>query len=239
MNIEQHKKLSPNEKIATILIFIFNKQQFIGDSVDLDYYLNYPKNLSKDGISNIGELVYLLDYLKNENYIKVNRQASLIGNGIRHFDVPSHVTLTLKGLDTCIKLTESGINSNKCFVAISFTGETKSYFDNAISIACSDNGFIAERVDRKHTQSEQTINDLIISLIKQSRFCIADFTHNSMGVYFEAGYALGRGLKVIYTCHEDHFDKRHFDIKPLQFIKYKSEIELREALTVKIKAFIL
>jgi nucleoside 2-deoxyribosyltransferase len=47
------------------------------------------------------------------------------------------------------------------------------------------------------------INDEIIAQIRRSRFMVCDLTGYRGGVYFEAGFAYGLGLEVIYTCRKD------------------------------------
>ena len=42
--------------------------------------------------------------------------------------------------------------------------------------------------------------------IRKSKFLIADFTGQRGGVYYEAGFAYGLGLPVIWTCRKDWFD---------------------------------
>ena len=117
--------------------------------------------------------------------------------------------------------------------------EMDKFYAESIVKAIEANNFRPIRVDKEHTENEQTINDFIISSIKQSKFCIADLTHQRNGVYFEAGYALGRGLKVIYTCRRDDHENVHFDLKTMQTILYDTPEELREALSLKIQAVIL
>ncbi|HYC86761.1 MAG TPA: hypothetical protein VEB86_16125, partial [Chryseosolibacter sp.] len=82
------------------------------------------------------------------------------------------------------------------------------------------------------------INDAIIVGLKQSKFCIADFCGHKNGVYFEAGFVVGQGKPVIYTCSKTEFAKAHFDIKPLQHIIYITPEELEEKLILKIDAWI-
>jgi hypothetical protein len=48
------------------------------------------------------------------------------------------------------------------------------------------------------------IMDEIIARIRESRFVVADLTHNRGGVYYEAGFAFGLGIPVIPTCRNDH-----------------------------------
>jgi hypothetical protein len=80
----------------------------------------------------------------------------------------------------------------------------------------------------------------VISLIRQSRFLVADFTSRPEiendgkvkngvrgGVYWEAGMAYGLGRPVIHTC-EDHSESKsriHFDVNQYNTIFWK-EVEL-------------
>ena len=57
------------------------------------------------------------------------------------------------------------------------------------------------------------IDDQIRAALISARFVIADLTHGNAGAYWEAGFADGRGLPVIYTCRRAEWDKAktHFD----------------------------
>src|SRR5439155_24797213 len=70
-------------------------------------------------------------------------------------------------------------------------------------------------VDEK--RHEELIDSEIIAGIRRSRFVVVDYTRQSRGAYFEAGYALGLGLKIVRTCakveeKEIHFDQSHYNI---------------------------
>ena len=75
-------------------------------------------------------------------------------------------------------------------------------------------GFEPILIDERNIDSDRTINDEIIANLKKCKFCIADFSYHSNGVYFESGFALGQNKKVIYTCLDREFEKAHFDIRP-------------------------
>ena len=49
--------------------------------------------------------------------------------------------------------------------------------------------------------------------IRQCRFMICDLSYARPSVYFEAGFAFGRGVKIIYTCNGDH-DSDHEKYNP-------------------------
>ncbi len=70
----------------------------------------------------------------------------------------------------------------------------------------------------------------IMAEIKNSRFLVADVTQQNKGVYFEAGYALGLGLPVIWCIKEDDLKNVHFDTRQYNHITYKTEDELKEKL---------
>ena len=54
------------------------------------------------------------------------------------------------------------------------------------------------------------------------------------GVYFEADFALGLSLPVIWTCRKEHIDDAHFDIDYFQHIVWTSAQELRDRLVNRI-----
>ena len=49
---------------------------------------------------------------------------------------------------------------------------------------------------------------------KECRFVVADVTNHRNGVYFEAGYAMGMGLPVIWMCHKDDMKEAHLRHEP-------------------------
>jgi nucleoside 2-deoxyribosyltransferase len=66
------------------------------------------------------------------------------------------------------------------------------------------------------------INDEIIAQIRRSRFMVCDLTGHRGGVYFEAGFAYGLGMPVIYTCRKDWCDEDLLvddDGKTVKFLK--------------------
>lgn len=109
----------------------------------------------------------------------------------------------------------------------------------AIRRGIKEAGYDAILIDEVYPEKDQTINDAIIAEIKRSKFLVADFTGQNNGVYFEAGFALGRGLKVIYCCEEkDFLENSHFDLKPFSHILYTSTEDLQKRLKYKIDAWI-
>jgi nucleoside 2-deoxyribosyltransferase len=79
-----------------------------------------------------------------------------------------------------------------------------------------------------------------LAQIRISRFVVADFTcepdKDRGGVYFEAGFALGLGLPVIWTARRG--TTLHFDTRQYNHILWDDPAELKEALYNRIIALL-
>jgi nucleoside 2-deoxyribosyltransferase len=90
------------------------------------------------------------------------------------------------------------------------------------------------RVDKKEHANK--IDDEIIAEIRRSAFLVADFTGHRGGVYFEAGFAMGLGLPVIWMCRRDDVKNLHFDIRQYNCIDWSDPEELAVRLQQRIEA---
>ena len=153
-------------------------------------------------------------------------------------------------------------DSKKAFVAMWFTDEMKEICEKYIKPAAEKaGGYKAEPITEKDYNGD--INDAIIGEIRNSKFIIAGFTGNRGGVYYEAGFAYGLHIPVIYSCREDWFNQFvkqsikikdskgiekvkkfnifsqiHFDVNHHNFIVWKNEKDLYDQLLKRIKATI-
>ena len=145
-----------------------------------------------------------------------------------------------EGINYIATLQESGKNSKNCFIAMSFSGtEYNNKIKEALKSSVLKTGYKAILINESKIESDKTINDAIIAEIKRARFVIADFTEQRNGVYFEAGFALGRGLPVIYCCDEKDFKANsHFDVNHYPHILYNNSDDLEKQLINKIRAWI-
>ncbi len=121
------------------------------------------------------------------------------------------------------------------FIAMWFAEQVKpaaKIIHRAISAA----GYDPVRIDR--VEHNNRIDDEIIARIRGSRFLVADVTGSRGGVYFEAGFALGLGLPVIWLCREDDLANVHFDNRQYNFILWKPDEldELERRLQNRIEA---
>lgn len=95
----------------------------------------------------------------------------------------------------------------------------------------------ALRVDlREHNEK---VCDVIVAEIRKSSFLVADFTGDRGGVYFEAGFAKGLGIPVIFTCQKGPWVERlHFDTRQYNHIIWETPQDLAARLKNRIAATI-
>ena len=139
-----------------------------------------------------------------------------------------------------VRIAEVGTNadSSQAFVAMWFHDSMERVYDEGIAPAIHDCGFKAKRIDRDLKVDK--IDDAIISEIRKSKFLVADFTHGRKGarggVYYEAGFAHGLGIPVIFTCRKNMIDEVHFDTRQYAHIPWDTTSELRSSLRDRILA---
>lgn len=147
------------------------------------------------------------------------------------------LTLSFEGWKLVQPIPRPGGIPGRCFVAMWFSDETRPAYESGIEPAISDAGFKPIRIDRKEHNNE--IPDEIIAEIRNSEFMIADFTGQRAGVYYEAGFAMGLGRKVIWCCRRDELNKLHFDTNHKNHIDWQTPQELRDRLYTRIRMTIL
>ena len=219
---------TPKEKLDNLFLELFDMQSVDGESIDIFNSMFQDNFYGKLYFKNTEECNYYIDVLVEKGLIETNKNND---------QITIDFTITFAGLNYQIEITEAGLASNNCFIAMSFS-EEMGEIRSAIKEAIIETGFNPIIVDEIHMKSDVTINDEILASIKKSRFCISDFTQQKNGVYFEAGYALGRGLKVIYTCNQKDFNNAHFDINHYLHILYNTPEELKKRIIDKIEAWI-
>jgi hypothetical protein len=127
--------------------------------------------------------------------------------------------------------------SEKVFVAMSFCDDMKPLYLEGIAPAIEEDcGYQPVRIDNKEFVGD--VVDEILAEIRESRFVVADVTGQRAGVYYEAGFALGLGLPVVWSCRENEIDKVHFDTRQQNHIVWNDAKQLRERLANRIRAVI-
>ena len=225
------------EKIDKFLYYLSKKTTYFEEKIEFDESndrsLMYAKNSQ--------EMESILNLLVEEKSI------------YSWDNMNSIIHLTKDGLiyiqDKNINITT---NSKQVFVAMWFSEEMEAIYNDSISPAIKECGFQAIKINE--IEHNDDVTDAIISHIKSSRFMIADFTGLRSGVYYEAGYAKGLGLDVIFCCKKSWFEqgyKRissdnvesqetgiHFDTNHQNFIVWEDGDDLKKRLIDRIRATI-
>ncbi len=210
------------EKVNNILKYIYGSTTKVLGEVYINindiyrFYLRAP-----------GDMNTILEYLKIRKLIRWGENEGIF-----------KCILTIEGWERYeqIKNEITNINSKQAFVAMSFDENLRDMFENGMVPAAKECGFDAVRVDSQ--EHNDKICDRIIAEINRSRFVIADFTQNKHGVYFEAGYALGLGIPVIWTCLREYQEKEglHFDTRQYNHILWENKEDLKIKLIPRINS---
>ena len=146
-------------------------------------------------------------------------------------------TVTVEGYARVEEIYDS-VASRQAFVAMWFDSSMNAAYEQGIAPAIASSGYDPKIINRDPTVDK--IDDAIVAEIRRSKFIVADFTHGDDGprggVYYEAGFADGLGIPVIFTCRYDMIGKVHFDTRQRNHIVWNSPDELRQRLMERINA---
>lgn len=158
--------------------------------------------------------------------------------GQLHFFNPATSQIELKGWQRIDELRRQQPNARQAFVAMWFDSSMEDAWLHGLKPGVDDTEyFVAERVNS--SEHNDKIDDRIIALIRRSGLVVADFTGGRGGVYFEAGFALGLGIPVVWTCRKDWEDKLHFDTRQYNHIIWNDPADLRVRLRDRLNATVV
>lgn len=222
------RSLAVHERAERLLRFFGTQSKAIGDQVDLSWGPPDESDVDRQAMAwsestTLGEIRYLANYLTDQSWL----QGSIDGS----------YTVTVDGHRRISDL-KTNPDSGQVFVAMWFDDEMENAYSHGIAPAIESAGYKPMRIDQKADVVK--IDDEIIAEIRRSRFLVADFTHGKAGarggVYFEAGFAFGLGIPVIYTCREDAVESIHFDTRQYHHTLWKGPEDLRDQLQKRILA---
>lgn len=144
--------------------------------------------------------------------------------------------LTGEGFEKVEKRQQANASSSQAFVAMWFDAKLDSVWKDGFGAGIQSAGYEPMQIDGK--QHNHKICDEIVAEIRRSRFLVADFTGQRGGVYYEAGFAAGLRIPVIFTCREDHLNELHFDVRQFNTIVWTDAADLAKRLTERISATI-
>jgi len=227
-NIEQLRKLAPankdvSDKSRRLLLALARRTRVPGKVERVALTRDYPLAYAQDS----DELRYYLRHLAELKLARITEAAGVVWDFV----------LTPKGWDEVSRAEVPNLQSERCFVAMWFDRQMDSAYHSGIQPALEDDcGYTAIRVDEQEYVGK--VDDRIIAEIRESRFVVADVTGQRQGVYYEAGYAQGMGLPIIWTCREDEIGDVHFDTRQQNHIVWSDPADLRERLKNRIRAVI-
>lgn len=228
---------TPIEQIYILIEYIACKQKALIDYVEFDESKDYTICFAK----NKTDFCFLIDSAYKEGYLEgFEFGGNPVTSGINRIelnDLDKRIKLTFKGWTKYHELKEQSPLSKQVFVAFDFKKDNKMshYYDNSISPAIKECGLVPF-TPLYHDHGEK-ITDIIIANIRKSRFIVADVTHASQNVYYEAGFAYGLGLPVILTCREDSAEEdMKFDTSHIKHILWDNEEDLKKKLINRIEA---
>lgn len=250
--VEQTKtwqKLSVSKRRDRLLLAIASASEKIGGKLEYENFrgvvsINDP--ITPD--TKLAEKHRLLAWTESISFDEVETLINFTKfQGFIEEDI-NGLSLTFDGYALLESLSQKSRRSEQAFVAMWFGPDVASVYADGISPAIIDCGYKPMRIDNKEHNNK--IDEEIISEIRRSKFIVADFTCGSVeidgeitlvprgGVYYEAGFAQGLGIPVIWTCRADQIMDIHFDTRQYNHITWNSPFELREKLRIRIAAVI-
>jgi len=213
---------SPREKQIILLQNIERKTTYPSEAITIIPKFDFPLAWA----SNDPEFIFYIKSLTERGFL---RRTDEVKVGLSRLDtLKFFVTITADGWDYLEKQERHIEERTQAFVAMSFAEDLKPIWKGPISNAITKAGYKPHRVDAE--PHIDRIDIKIISEIKNSRFVVADITEQKRGVYFEAGYALGLGLPVIWCVRKDDLENAHFDTRQYNHIVWETESDLEDQL---------
>lgn len=225
-DMEQKGDLQIYDRSNLLLQFISNQTPKIGVEFSFSRQNLSALALAWSESTNFSEVRVLLDYLVDQGFLQKARPKSV------------KYSLTVSGIAKLEEFNTATVDSLQAFVAMWFHDSMNDAWEQGIKLGIEDAGYNPLRIDKKEHIGK--IDDEIIAEIKRSRFVVADFTQSAEGarggVYYEAGFARGLNIPVIFTCRKNMLDKVHFDTRQYNHIVWETPEELRCALANRISA---
>jgi nucleoside 2-deoxyribosyltransferase len=216
--------LNPLDLMNRLLLLIQERTVAFREGVFLDFQKDYPLVFARDG----AESYYFAQIAEKMGFLESSKGGPIQGN--------SFLRLTPSGWERVDELRRSIVQSNKVFVAMWFDNTMTPIWEGAFKPELLALGYDPVRIDfQEHIDRT---DDRILAEIRTSGFVVADFTGARSGVYFEAGFAMGLGKPVVWTCKRDWIKELHFDTRQFNHILWDDATDLREKLRNRVNGVI-
>lgn len=222
LGAERHRHTSVARKLSNLLDYFATQSAFPGQWVQFDAEVESPLF----DVGSHDEMNYLLEHLVNIRTLE--KAATQAQKG--------QLRLTVSGWNAVSPITGGGV-PGRCFIAMAFDSTLNEAYDEGIKPAAIACGLKPIRVD--NLEHNGVVTDVIMAEIRRAQVMVADVTLHRQGVYFEAGFALGLGRTVIWTCKKDDMASAHFDTRQYSHVLWTDAQDLRKRLEARIRATVL
>ncbi|MBS1551964.1 MAG: hypothetical protein JST15_07850 [Bacteroidetes bacterium] len=205
-----------SDRLDLIIRYLYKKSEYMGQPVEVDLKIDYTIAFCKNDV----EFIHLLNHLEEKGFILSAEKGKVY-------------VLKFEGWDKVDELNRKVIKKKQGFIAMWFDDSMGEIYKKGFRQAIEDCGYEPMKIDLK--QHNNKIDDEIMVEIRNSGFLVADFTGNRGGVYFEAGFAMGLGIDIIWTCRRSEIENLHFDTRQFNHITWETIDELYIGLTNRIK----
>ena len=249
LDIDSIRRPPVLQRADNLLKYINSKLSGISDVFEYPRWLPEPhlpmwnrcaEMLAWSASTELEDVHYLLKFLENQGLISLPPSSFQSGYLARILTISGHTYLAELGNRT--------MDSKQAFVAMWFNEETEDSYYKGIKPGIEESGYTPRRIDKKEHLNK--IDDEIIAEIRRSKFLVVDLTEGEPvtrkdsttiggtrgSVYYEAGFAHGLDIPVIYTCRGDLHHRVHFDIRQYACILWDNPKDLRARLSKRISA---
>lgn len=196
---------TPTQQIDYLLMYIIKHTKYLGRVYRITWKTKeYLQLQNWIGASDEKNILALLNDLVRRNMLVFYRQSAAWWDS----------ELTVEGREYAASLNKVNKNRRWVFMAMKFEPEQLEFVKKVLYPALKELGLELKLLPEIQSKENLIDNKLRVA-IKQSRFLICDLTHGNQGAYWEAGYAEGLGLPVIYICEKSVMkgeNKPHFDV---------------------------
>jgi hypothetical protein len=211
------------DRMHKLMESVYRRSPYFGAEIGLASYRDYP----------LAYMEHIPEHLEQRHpFHKLTEQ--IIQKGWINQSSSHKYYLTAEGIEHLEKIRQSNPESRDCFVAMKFGDE---FLDRAykegMAPAIEKAGY--RPVQMAYLEHNNNILDEMLAAIRRSRLLVADLTRQNQNVYFEAGFAHGLGIPVIYTCFDEDAQNIRFDTQQFSQIRWAT----LDDLLIKLKNRIL
>ena len=233
-SIRRRRRLPAHERANRLLRLIAQNSPAVGKQVVFHLRENASRHheptlraLAWSESDSLEEIQFLARYLEQNGWLQCVK------------DPPGYqmgCTVTVDGY-TEIARRPARTESTEVFIAMSFHDSIEDAYRQGIEPAIRVAGYEPVRID--NVEHAGLIEDAIIAAIRRARFVVCDSTPGDDGargsVYYEAGFAHGLDLTVIFTCRHDKLKSVHFDTSHFNHIAWTGYEDLKTRLQQRIE----